>query len=170
MTEQEFSAYVVKYRQSLLEHAYSVVRDWTDAEDAVQEGLFRLYNRYHAYDPKQSAVYSWMATSVLNCCKNVLKQRKQRVERETSLDLTGEKAISADMDDHITSMDVKRALEKLPLDERTAMVLFYIEGYTTNEIAKACKVSEKTVDRRLDRGRDKIGAFLNDYAPIKQSI
>ena len=169
MTEEQFSGAVVKYRQNLVDHAYSILKDWDDAEDAVQDALIRLNNRRDAYDPAQAAVYSWMATSVLNRSRTIIERRKHRLETEQSLNPDEDENIASVETDGMIQLDVAKAINSLPLEERMAIKMFYIEGLTIAEIAKVCKVTTRTIDRRLDKGRDKIGVFLRDYDPSCQS-
>ena len=163
MTEEQFTGYVERYRQNLIEHAYSLLKDWDDAEDAVQEGLLRLYNRRHAYDPERAAVYSWMATAVLNRAKTILERRKHKLEREQGLDPDNDESVLSGCDDQSFIIDVGVAINNLPLDIKVAIVLHYIQGYTVEEVAKACKVTIRTIGRRLAKGRKLLRLSLMEY-------
>ncbi|MCB0124522.1 MAG: winged helix-turn-helix transcriptional regulator [Caldilineaceae bacterium] len=54
----------------------------------------------------------------------------------------------------------------MPLDQRTAVVLFDVEGYSYNEIADITGVSLGTVKSRINRGRVRVRDFLNDHSVL----
>ncbi|MDE6121254.1 MAG: RNA polymerase sigma factor [Muribaculaceae bacterium] len=54
------------------------------------------------------------------------------------------------------------ALNRLPSRERTAILLFYIEGYQTKEIAEIVEASEEAVRQQLSRGRNHLKQYMTD--------
>lgn len=58
--------------------------------------------------------------------------------------------------------ELYQAMQYLTEDQRLAVVLHYIEGYSVNEIAKITKVSVGTIKSRLARGRNKLKDVLKE--------
>lgn len=63
---------------------------------------------------------------------------------------------STSADSSFQHQDLYLALRTLPPKERSAITLFYLNGYSIKEIAKIIDISEDAVKKQLSRGRDKL--------------
>lgn len=148
------------------------------AEDLVQETFLRAYRSWDQYTPG-TAAKSWLFT----ICRNVfLRGRQRRLRHDQIVEETagrpgGEQSpvspvwvslAGADPEgeffDSIVDGKIIEAIEGLPEEYRTAVVLSDVEGLPYAEIAELMDVPEGTVKSRLFRGRRRLQQVLYDYA------
>lgn len=101
---------------------------------------------------------TWLTTIAINVCRNMLRApwSRRTVGEEALLSL---KAADPEMPDPT----VARAVMKLPRDQRTAVVLYYVQGLKIREIAQVMGVPVPTVSSRLSRAKQKLHAELKEW-------
>jgi len=124
--------------------AYTYMKNRFDAEDAVQETFVRLI-RSGARFPDTEREKAWLIVTVSNVCKDMLKSR-----RRTELNLEEQRDLAAPEKEH---GEVLEAILSLPQKYKTAVYLFYCEGYTAREIAALLGEKPNTVMTHLRRAR-----------------
>lgn len=148
------------------------------AEDLVQECLLRGYRGYRQLQ-REGSVGAWLTTILVNCHRDRLRKQARSV-REVSLEGIEEfslyrrvaeedpfpysDALHAQFLGLFGTEDVHGVLQSLPAIYRTALVLRYIEGFSTNEIARMLESPLGTVLARLHRGRKLFERALWEYA------
>ncbi|MEM7341394.1 MAG: sigma-70 family RNA polymerase sigma factor [Actinomycetota bacterium] len=156
---------ICPYRRPLYSTAVRLTTNTSDAEDLVQETLFRAYRSYGTFSPGTN-LGAWLFRILNNAHINRYRARKRRPE-ETALDdlpdwsAQGQAAAEASASrsaedeaiDSIAEADVVAAVDKLPKPYRQAVMLADVEGYSYREIAERLKVPIGTVMSRLHRGR-----------------
>jgi RNA polymerase sigma-70 factor (ECF subfamily) len=87
-TQDEILRSAFKYQDVLLGYAYGIVRDWSLAQDAVQEGYLALVRKWAEYDPAGN-LFLWVRQMVRYEALNILRDRRkeQRVEEDELLAL-----------------------------------------------------------------------------------
>ncbi len=124
---------------------YTLLQNPADAEDAMQEVFIRvgLTNKIFRDTEHEKA---WIITVAKNVCRDELKRSRRR---ELSLD-----DVTADAATPPPEIDeVLAAVRSLPEQYRTAIYLFYYEGYTSAQIAKLTGKPDATIRTYLRRGR-----------------
>ena len=150
MTSEEFSARIVGMMQTLYRVSYSQLPQSSDREDAVQECLYKAWkNRHRLKD--EGVMQTWVIRILINECRNI-----QRKRPEMPLDTVAENAAPPGAD-----RELYDALASLEETLRLPLVLHYIEGYSTIEIAKILLVPQGTVKSRMSRGRRELQKILN---------
>lgn len=148
------------------------------AEDLVQETFLRAYRSWDQYT-RGTAAKSWLFT----ICRNVFLRQHERARRhdrvveETAVrEGAGDEAIGllwgsmhgADPEgeffDSLVDERILEAIEELPEDFRTAVLLSDVEGLPYADIAELVDVPVGTVKSRLFRGRRRLQEVLYDYA------
>ena len=139
--------------------------DWAD--DLTQEVGIKAFQAYKDFR-KEAQAYSWLYRIAVNV---VLRHREGRHET-LSLDALGmetfvfdrvqkdEKAFS---DEDLRPL-VREALERLPDDQRTTLILFTYEELTYREIARVLEIPVGTVMSRLHTARQRLRQELKNYA------
>ena len=121
-------------------------RSVADAEDVVQEVFLRCLRNNPVF---QSAEHqkAWLIKVAINCSKSLLGNafRRHSVPEDAAGDLVSE--------DAETDSTVYDAVKKLPEKYRTAIHLYYYEGYSVKEIADVMRSTESTVKSWLHRAR-----------------
>lgn len=136
---------VEKYSNMLFKLCFTMLRNNTDAEDAVSEVFVKYLTNKKAFDDEEHKK-AWLIRVAANTCKDML--RFYKIRNHINLD-----DISAycktDNDTNIVT-----DLLKLPVKYRTVLYLYYIEGYKTAEISEMLSVSGAAVRKRLQYGRE----------------
>lgn len=116
----------------------------SDTEDAVQETFLRLLRSGKSFLDTQHEK-AWLITTARNVCRDELRRA-----RRGEVPLTEAEALSAPVSPEDEAL---RALHSLPEKYRTAVYLYYYEGYGTKAIAKLLHRPDATVRTWLRRGR-----------------
>jgi RNA polymerase sigma-70 factor (ECF subfamily) len=163
-----FNDLVVLYQDQLFALVVRMVPDRDQASDAVQEAFFSAFRNLHGF--RGGSVRSWLNRICVNAAMDTQRARKRRpvqpypeLEDESWQPPAGEEADPerAAVDDERTRT-LHDALTRITHDQRTAIVLFDVEGYDYAEIADMTGVSLGTVKSRIHRGRLALRAVLED--------
>ena len=146
MKQEEFESRIVAMQDILYRVSVTLLPQPCDREDAIQECIFKaLQKRERLRDDR--ALQSWVIRILINECYAILRRAKRERPEETLPE--PEPAPDA-------NPEVFRLLFSLDTRLRLPMVLYYVEGYSTDEIASMLRIPGGTVRSRLARGRQKI--------------
>jgi RNA polymerase sigma factor (sigma-70 family) len=154
--EQAFAQLVERHRDRVRVTAYRVLGDWTEADDVAQEALLAAHATLDRLrDPERFG--GWLAAIGANRAKMRLRSRRAGW---TSLDelAGGVAAPSAEPSEDDES--VREALAALSAPQREAVLLHYVEGLSTAEIAARRGESPGAVRVRLHRARGRLRSSL----------
>jgi RNA polymerase sigma-70 factor, ECF subfamily len=168
-----FDVLVRKYQHKVVKLVMRYMRDPADAEDVAQEAFIKAYRALPQFRG-DSAFYTWLYRIAINTAKNAIVSR-DRSPVEYDLDLQNSEE-SYDMQGRLADTEtpealvlteeirtiVNRAIEALPEDLRTAIVLRELEGMSYEEIAAAMECPVGTVRSRIFRAREAIDRKLVD--------
>lgn len=115
-----------------------------DAEDAVQETFFKYLQKAPEFKEKEHEK-AWLIKVASNRCKDMLRFRTRNMETDIE-------SICEFMQDS-TDSGILEALMTLPEKYRIVLILYYVEQYKTEEIAKVIGKSASAVKMRLQKGR-----------------
>ena len=125
-----------------------------EAEDVLQEAWIRAAGRLHDFR-WQSALRTWLAGFVINCCREFRRKREPGAARE-------ERPIPDSVETSITGrIDLERLLEALPDGQREVLVLFHLEGFTHDEIADRLAIAPGTSKSRLFQARRNLQQWID---------
>lgn len=169
-----FDLLVSKYHRKVLRLVSRLVRDPAEVEDIAQETFIKAYRALPQFRA-ESAFYTWLYRIAVNTAKNYLSASNRRPIPMSDLmkaDDEGDSSMgslepSVDFqtpDSVLLSREiaktVEQAMEALPADLRTAVMLREIEGLSYEEIAAAMNCPIGTVRSRIFRARDAIAEKL----------
>ena len=137
--------------------ALRILRKAEEAEDVVQETFVRLVERVDALSPQTAG--GWLRRVTINRCLDVLRHRKRWREDELP-EMAGRDLADA----RSASLDLPRAIERLPARTRAVFLLHEVEGYKHHEIAEALEVSVGTSKAQLFRARRMLRSWLEPAA------
>ena len=163
--EETLAALVSQYAGTLYRVAFSVLRNPSDAEDAVQEAFMRvLRHRDTLSEVRDQRV--WLIRIVLNIVLDRKRRAKTRPETDDVADLARvlpseglsaeQRAAAAQHHAHVLA-----CVETLPAKEREVLMLSAFEELTSVEIASVLDISESSVRSRLFRARNLMAGLLN---------
>jgi len=165
---EAFNEIVLLYQDYLFALVVRVVHDRESAADAVQEALFSCYRNLDRF--RGDSFRSWLTRIALNAATDVLRYRKRRPadpypewEDDSWQPPAGEEASPERRAmRNQTARALTEALAEITTDQRTAIVLYDVEGFDYQEIAGITGVSLGTVKSRIHRGRLALRELLSD--------
>ncbi|MGP1674081.1 MAG: sigma-70 family RNA polymerase sigma factor [Candidatus Limnocylindrales bacterium] len=154
-----FNDLVILYQDSLFALVVRMVPDRDQASDAVQEAFFSAFRNLGSF--RGGSVKSWLNRICVNAAMDTQRLRKRRpsqpypeLEDESWQPRAGDEVDPERIAVHAErSRAIAAALTRITDDQRTAIVLYDIEGYDYAEIAQMTGVSLGTVKSRIHRGR-----------------
>jgi RNA polymerase sigma-70 factor (ECF subfamily) len=171
-----FGALFTRHRDRLWAVALRTTSDPEEAADALQDAMVAAFRRADTFRG-DAAVTTWLHRIVVNACLDRLRRRRVRQtepmdrDPDTAAPEPRVPAGAAVVDpadlavDHERRAAVLAALDSLPLDQRAALVLVDMEGYSVEETARILDCAPGTVKSRCSRGRAKLLPLLVDHAP-----
>ena len=164
--KRAFDLLVLKYQSKIVNLVMRYLRDPDEANDVAQEAFLKAYRALPKFRG-DSAFYTWLYRIAVNTAKNYLVAAKRRPV-EYDLDLQDPEQY--DMQARLKDIDspegvvlkdevqktIDKAIEALPEDLRTAIILRELEGMTYEEIAETMECPVGTVRSRIFRAREAI--------------
>lgn len=142
---------------ALRRYAYALVRNHDVADDLVQDCLERAVARWYLRR-RDGDVKAWLFTILRNLYINDFRQRRRR---GTSVGLDEEAlAVRPVQEAGLDTQDVLAALERLPEDHKTILLLVGVEDLTYEETAKTLGIPLGTVMSRLARARQGLRGLM----------
>ena len=160
-----FDILVRRHRDRLWAVALRTVRDPDEAADALQDALISAYRAAGSFRA-ESAVTTWLHRIVVNACLDRIRRKQARPTVALPEEGPGEPSEPRDrIAERDTAIVVEDALGRLGIEQRTAITLVDIEGYSVAEAAKMLGVAEGTVKSRCARGRARLAVVLEHLRP-----
>jgi RNA polymerase sigma-70 factor (ECF subfamily) len=168
--KRAFDLLVLKYQQKLAKLISRYMRDQSEVQDVTQDAFIKAYRALPGFRG-DSAFFTWLYRIAINTVKNHLMALGRRppgddLEAEVAeqMDLGGRLREHATPERELLTEEiaetVQAALDDLPDDLRTAIVLRELEGLSYEEIATAMDCPIGTVRSRIFRAREAIDKRL----------
>jgi RNA polymerase sigma-70 factor (ECF subfamily) len=165
-----FDLLVLRYQHKVVKLVARLLRDPAEAEDVAQEAFVKAYRALGSFRG-DSAFYTWLYRIAVNTARNTMASRQRRpLDYEADLSESEQSVVDSRMrhvdtpEAVVLSDEIQRtvtdAIEALPEDLRTAIVLREVEGLSYEEIAEAMDCPVGTVRSRIFRAREAIDRNL----------
>jgi RNA polymerase sigma factor (sigma-70 family) len=169
----QLSAIYTEHRTQLVSQARRITKNEAEAHEVVQEAFLKFMLAAPDLDTADRAV-AYLRTSVNNLALNVIRARGARpnlvaIDADTTQERLNEIASEnhIDLDTTITAAEdaaiIREALARLTPDQRTALVMWEMEGRTTEEIATALNTTPANVRHILVRARKSMVRVLEEW-------
>jgi RNA polymerase sigma-70 factor (ECF subfamily) len=173
---REFEELALPYTRLLFGAALNKTKNYTDAEDLVQETFAKAFRSWHQFQ-KGTNLRAWLIKILENTYINMYNKKVKQIGQDSlneledfqvggALSLTARANRSAELEalDRVASKDVREALQNL--GEEFRMVVYYaiVEGLSYSEIAEVMDTPIGTVMSRLHRGKKALHEALKDFA------
>ncbi|WP_225889762.1 sigma-70 family RNA polymerase sigma factor [Indioceanicola profundi] len=142
--------------------ARAMVRDTALADDLVQECLERALSRLHLWQPGTN-LRAWLFTILRNLHINGIRRQQTFVDIDGEVQ-TGLGGSHGSQVVRLELRDLRRALDKVPQEQREVVLLIGLEGISYAEAAEILDVSIGTVKSRLSRGRRALRLLMDGGA------
>lgn len=151
-----------RYHQKAFGLCFQMVRDRSLADDLVQQAFMRVL-RYRQGFKMPASFGAWFYRIVRNVCLDQVQAEEREASALARAEWTSP-GTDSDASWHAVDDDriplVRAALQKLPVDQREALVLKSLHGLTYREIAEQCGASEGAVRVRAHRGLRQLRSLL----------
>jgi RNA polymerase sigma factor (sigma-70 family) len=175
----QLSAIYTEHRTQLVSQARRITKNEAEANEVVQEAFLKFMLAAPDLDSADRAI-AYLRTSVNNLALNVIRARGARpnlvaIDADTTQERLNEIASEnhIDLDTTITAAEdaaiIREALARLTPDQRTALVMWEMEGRTTEEIATALNTSPANVRHILVRARKSMVRVLEEWIVDEKS-
>jgi RNA polymerase sigma-70 factor (ECF subfamily) len=156
-----FEELILPYEKLLINVAFRYMGNIEDAKDAAQESILKIY-RSIGTCKTMSSFKAWACRITVNSSIDALRKRKAVFEElsdnlASAIGLPEEEAILADERERIM-----KALQDLPEDARTLVILRDLQGFSYEEAASIMNIPVGTVSSKLSRARRQLCAKLKD--------
>jgi RNA polymerase sigma-70 factor (ECF subfamily) len=163
------------HEERVIGAAYGFLGNWEDARDVAQEAFVKAYENLSSFR-QESKFYTWLYRIAANLSKDFLRKKKLRrwmglasvpvdEENDPVLTLPGRDADSLkQMENKELGGEIDKALQKLPMQQRTAFTLRYFEGLSLEEIGQVMGITTGAAKATLWQAGQKMKRELQDYA------
>jgi RNA polymerase sigma factor (sigma-70 family) len=169
----QLSAIYTEHRTQLVSQARRITKNEAEANEVVQEAFLKFMLAAPDLDSADRAI-AYLRTSVTNLALNVIRARGARpnlvaIDADTTKERLNEIASEnhIDLDTTISAAEdaaiIREALSRLTPDQRTALVMWEMEGRTTEEIATALNTTPANVRHILVRARKSMVRVLEEW-------
>ena len=143
------------YGSRLYNISLFVLKNEVLAEDSTQESFHKIWKGLDRFSFK-SSLYTWMYRITYNNAIKTYNKEKKHRKSDIEHDFASR---DFDLTNDIT---LKDAIEKLPLNYRKAIVMFYFLEYSIKEISLELSINENTIKSWLKRGKQQLKDYLDE--------
>jgi RNA polymerase sigma-70 factor, ECF subfamily len=158
-----FATLVARHQDRLWAIALGVMRNPDDAADALQDAYISAFRRAGGFRG-EARVTTWLHRIVVNACLDRLRSLKVRATETLPEDLDSSPQLAGEPADPVEAeqdrAQIITALGRLNADQRAALVLVDMQGYSVEEAATMLGCAPGTVKSRCARGRAKLAPLL----------
>lgn len=146
--KEAFCELMEQQGQSLYKIAKAILRNDEDAADAMQETVLACWEKIDTLK-KDKYFRTWLTRILINNCNAIRRQRAQSTPEENVPEAWTQ-------EDGYANAEWEEFLNCLDEKFRTVIMLYYVQGFKTREIAEILQVNENTVRGRLASARKKL--------------
>ena len=153
MTREEFGERVIAKQNRLYRIARGYLQGESDCLDAVSEAVLKAWQK-RATLRDEALFESWLVRILIRECVNIQRRQKRVAPVETLPETAAEPPSN--------NPELQAALAQLSQEQRTAVVLHYMEGYSVLEIAAILHTFKGTITSRLHYARLRLRELLKE--------
>ncbi len=161
---QRFRVVVEQYQHSLFGFLGRMGFTQTDAEDIAQDVFLKVWRYRASYNPAKALVSTWLFTIARNTALSKLQSYKpaqvplHEVELKAAVRHQPEQVLSQQQ----SQQTLLSAIQQLPVDDRSAIALFYIDELSVAQAADILQCSTSAFKTRLSRARNKLKTIFDE--------
>ena len=151
-----FAVLIGRHQDRLWAVALRTLRNPDDAADALQDALLCAFRRAHTFRG-DAKVSTWLHRIVINSCLDRIRYLARR-RTDPLVPVNGRAGPEDDV--------VTEALARIPPDQRAALVLVDMEGFSVEEAAAMLGCAPGTIKSRCSRGRTRLAPILRELLTL----
>lgn len=152
-------------REELVEHlpamrafALSLSRNSATADDLVQDSIVKAWTNIDKFEPGTN-LRAWLFTILRNTYYSMCRKRSREVEDPTGA-VAGNLSEKPHHDGRLAIRDFRAAFAQLTDEQREALVLVGVEGFSYQDAAKMCGCAAGTIKSRVNRARKRLAELM----------
>ena len=161
-----------RHKQKVFNYALRILANRADAEDITSDVFVRLFDKNYEFRPGAKFT-TWLFTVVRNACIDRIRKRQKTVSWWVKSDNSGElkewvvedttEAADAGVLKGEISDEIQKAMHKLPLNQKEALVLREFQNLSYQEIGAIMQCSIENVKILIFRGREQLRKELSSF-------
>jgi len=155
--EKQLEEYVVENKEKHYRIAYSYVKNADDALDIIQESIFKALVSLNTLKNPEF-MKAWFYRILINCSLDFIRKQKKII----TLDNEVLYSYVNEFNDTYADIDLHRALDELPDNYRSIVILRFFEDLKIEEVAEILNENINTVKTRLYKSLNKLRVKMND--------
>jgi RNA polymerase sigma-70 factor (ECF subfamily) len=164
---EAFARLVERYKGPVFNLAYRMTGSRQDAEDLTQEAFLKAFLGLKRFE-RQRRFFPWLFAIAVNTVRNHLKKTASHRPARSDVGIPSPSSGSANnpeknLADKQQRMQIAEALQKLPIEQREAVVLRYYQDLAFDDIAAVCDVPLSTAKMRVYRGIQKLAQIWDNH-------
>lgn len=152
---EQFERDLLELLPRLRRFARSLTRNATEADDLCQIALEKALRR-RGQRRSDARLDAWMFKIMRNCWIDLQRHSRRQAQRFVAEEAAQDLATSASTTDPLLGLQLDRAMETLPSDQREAVALVWVEGFSYAEAAECLSIPMGTLTSRLSRARTRL--------------
>ena len=152
LEEQEFQEVMQDHTDYLLRLAILYVKDWSAAEDIVQDVFLKYYQNYEQFE-ERSSLKTYLSKMTINKSKDYLKSWRYRKQILTNKFSNQNKVERNQFIEQDEKLEIADAVLQLPIKYREVIIHYYFEELSVLEVSMILTISDNTVKTRLRKAR-----------------
>ncbi len=158
MPPNDFKTDLIAEMPNLRAFGVSLCGSASMADDLVQETLLRAWSKWDKFQPGTS-LRAWLFTILRNIYYSNCRKSVREVQDSDGA-YAQRLVVPGDQESHVDLEDFRKALTKLPVEQREVLILVGASGVSYEEAAAICGVEVGTIKSRLSRARSQLVAIL----------
>ena len=157
--DKYFNELIERYKDKIFNFVIRYLSSREDSEDITEDIFIKVYFKIDKFDKNKGSFKTWLFKIAKNTIYNKLKERK--MVKISYDDIYSDKE---DIDLNIENNEIiQNAINKLKKDQKTIILLYYMEGLKYREIAKTLNMPENTIKTKIRRAKEILKNELNEY-------
>ncbi|MCL2077761.1 MAG: RNA polymerase sigma factor [Oscillospiraceae bacterium] len=159
MDNNQFERLVLEAEPTLYHISKTILKNDFDCADAVQEAIIKAFGNIDGLK-EEKFFKTWLCRILINECYRIYRSGRRVLPTPYEEYMKNEQSRQTQV--HTQNIELYSALMKLKEKLRLTVVLHYIEGFKTSEIAVMLKIPEGTVKSRLSKARAELRILLQE--------
>jgi RNA polymerase sigma factor (sigma-70 family) len=169
-----FEELILAYKKLVMHIVFRMVRHPSDREDICQDVFLKIYQNLGSFR-QQAKLSTWIGRIAYNSCLNHIEKKKDRLMEDywqpdqNWEDLEGfntSPEAAAELSD--LNSKVQAEISKMPVNHRTALTLYHVDGLSYQEVAEVMNLPEGTVKSYLYRARQHLKQKLTSQYQMQE--
>ena len=162
---EAFSRLVDRHYARCARIALRILGNREDAEEAIQDAFLRAYNALGDYQDRER-FSAWLTRILVNQCRTVLARTKRRDALFADLDLDRLSFAASPGTEDAVWPELEHVLDRLPAEQREAIVLKYADDLTYEEMSRITGAGESALKMRVQRAFARLRALLQEVPSV----